>query len=427
MSTGTISAIIMGSMLIMFVLNFPMYIAIILPPLAVLVFELANLQPYMAIQQLIAGVSTQALLAVPMFIFAADIMSAGKTSKKLLDLIEVFVGHIRGGLAITTAAACTFFGAISGSTQATLVAIGKPMYNRLVESGYKKDDMLALIESSAIIALLIPPSISMIMYCVVTGASVADLFVSGVIPGLIMLLGFSIYSYLLAKKNNTPKTERATFKEIISAIRSGIAPLGFPLIIFVGIYTGIFSPTEAAAVAVLYATICEVFIYKSVKFKDFKDIALSTGVVTTAVFVLVAAGQLLSWVISYLRIPQFIAQLVLGTNPSALRVLITTTVFFFIAGMFVDSIVAIIILTPIFYGPAIAAGVHPIHLGILITLQAAVASISPPFGCNIFTASAVFGQPYATVARKIPAYLIILLIITALIIVFPQLSTFLVT
>lgn len=138
MSTGAVSAVIMGIMFLMFVLNFPMYIAIILPPLAVLILELANLQPYMAIQQLIAGVSTQALLAVPMFIFAADIMSAGQTSRRLLDFIEVFVGHIRGGLAITTAAACTFFGAISGSTQATLVAIGKPMYNRLVESGYKK-------------------------------------------------------------------------------------------------------------------------------------------------------------------------------------------------------------------------------------------------------------------------------------------------
>lgn len=426
MSTGAVSAVIMGIMFLMFVLNFPMYIAIILPPLAVLILELANLQPYMAIQQLIAGVSTQALLAVPMFIFAADIMSAGQTSRRLLDFIEVFVGHIRGGLAITTAAACTFFGAISGSTQATLVAIGKPMYNRLVESGYKKDDMLALIESSAIIALLIPPSISMIMYCVVTGASVADLFVSGVIPGLMMLLGFSIYSYFLAKKNNTPKTERATLKDIILALKNGIAPMGFPLIIFAGIYTGIFSPTEAAAVAVLYATICEVFIYKSVKPKDFKEIALSTGVVTTAVFVLVAAGQLLSWVISYLRIPQYIAELVLGTDPSALRVLITTTVFFFIAGMFVDSIVAIIILTPIFYQPAIAAGVHPIHLGILITLQAAIASISPPFGCNLFTSSAVFQQPYVETVRKMPVYLVILIIITALLIAFPQLSTILI-
>ncbi|MBZ2174161.1 TRAP transporter large permease [Schnuerera sp. xch1] len=414
-------------MVVMFALNFPMYLALIVPPLIVLMTFFPNVEPYLIIQQLIAGVSTQVLLAVPLFIFAADIMSSGQISGRLLDLVEVFVGHIRGGLAITTVAACTFFGAISGSTQATLVAIGRPMYGRLDESGYKNEDSLALIESSSIIALLIPPSISMIMYCVVTGTSVADLFISGVVPGLIMLFLFSVYSYFLAKKNDTPRTKKATLKEIKSAFKNGLAPLGFPIIIFVGIFLGLFSPTEAAAISVLYAIICEVFLFKSVKFKDFKDIALSSGVVTTAVFVLVAAGALLSWVISYARLPQFIAELVLGTNPSALRVLITTTIFFFVAGMFVDSLVAIVILTPIFYAPAVAAGVDPIQLGILIVLQAAIASVSPPFGCNIFTASAVFEQPYAKVVRKIPIYLVILLVVTVLIIAFPQISTFLIS
>lgn len=415
------------AMIIMFVLNFPMYVSLILPPLVMLVVNLTNVQPYMAIQQLVAGVSTQVLLAVPLFIFAADIMSAGQTSKRLLDLVEVFIGHIRGGLAITTAAACTFFGAISGSTQATLVAIGRPMYGRLLESGYKKDDVLSLIECSAIIDLLIPPSISMIMYCVVTGASVADLFIAGFIPGLIMLAMFSVYSYFVARKRGTPRTERATLKQIIRALKEGIAPLGFPFLIFFGMFTGLFSPTEAAAVAVLYATICEVFIYKSVKFKDFKDIALSSGVVTTAVFILVAAGNLLSWVISYARIPQLVAELVLGVNPSGAKVLIIATIFFFISGMFVDSLVAIVILTPIFYGPAVAAGVHPIQFGVLVVLQAAIASISPPFGCNIFTACAVFNEPYKIAIRKLPPYIAILIIMTILIIAFPQISTFLIS
>ncbi|NMB28235.1 MAG: TRAP transporter large permease subunit, partial [Tissierellia bacterium] len=201
---------------------------------------------------------------------------------------------------------------------------------------------------------------------------------------------------------------------------------GFPVIIFAGIYSGFFSPTEAAAVSVLYAIILEVFVFKSIKFKDIKDIALSTAIVTTAVFVLVAAGSLLSWAISYARIPQMISQAVLGTTPSAVRVLVTVTIFFFVAGMFVDSIVAIVILTPIFFPMAMQAGVHPIHLGIIVTLQAAIASISPPFGCNIFTACAVFDVPFLTVVRRLPAYLIMLVIISALIIFFPQLSLVLV-
>ncbi|SHE63401.1 TRAP transporter, DctM subunit [Tissierella praeacuta DSM 18095] len=414
-------------MIILFLLNFPMFIAMIMAPLAVILVYFPNLDPLLATQQLIAGVSPIVLLSVPMFIFAADIMSVGQTSNRLLDFVDTFVGHIHGGMAITTAATCTLFGAISGSTQATVVAIGKPMRTRLINSGYEDDDTTALIISSSIIALLIPPSISMIMYCVVTGASVGDLFISGVIPGLTMLLFFSVYNYYRAKKKNIQRTERVTFKGRIEAFKKAIGPLGFPVIIFAGIYSGVFSPTEAAAMGVLYASILELFIFKSIKFKDFKNIALSTAVVTTAVFILVAAGSLFSWAISYARIPQIITQAVLGTNPSAIKILVTVTVFFYIAGMFVDSIVAIVILTPIFFPLAIQAGVHPIHLGVIITLQAALASISPPFGCNIFTACAIFDKPFLNVVRRLPAYLIMLVIISALIIFFPQLSLLLIS
>lgn len=414
-------------MAVLFILNFPMYIAMIVAPLAVIISYFPNLDPLLATQQLIAGVSTQVLLAVPMFIFAADIMSVGQTSNRLLDFVDTFVGHIHGGMAITTAATCTLFGAISGSTQATVVAIGKPMRNRLIASGYENEDTTALIISSSIIALLIPPSISMIMYCVVTGASVGDLFIAGVIPGLIMLLFFSVYNYFRAKKYNIPRTKRLDFKGRLEAFKKAIGPLGFPVIIFAGIYSGMFSPTEAAAMGVLYAGILEVLIFKSIKLKDFKDIALSTAVVTTAVFILVAAGSLFSWAISYARIPQIITEAVLGVNPSAIKILLTVTVFFYVAGMFVDSIVAIVILTPIFFPMAIQAGIHPIHLGIIVTLQAAIASISPPFGCNIFTACAIFDQPFYNVVKRLPAYLIMLIIISLLIVFIPELSLIMVS
>ncbi len=162
---------------ILFILNFPMYIAMIVAPLAVVITYFPNLDPLLATQQLIAGgVSPMVLLSVPMFIFAADIMSVGQTSNRLLDFVDTFVGHIHGGMAITTAATCTLFGAISGSTQATVVAIGKPMRDRLVNTGYDDDDVIALIISAAIIALLIPPSISMIMYCVVTGGLLLEVY-----------------------------------------------------------------------------------------------------------------------------------------------------------------------------------------------------------------------------------------------------------
>jgi len=403
-----------------------MYIAMIVAPLAVILTYFPNINPLLATQQLIAGVQPIVLLSVPMFIFAADIMCAGQTSNRLLDFVDTFVGHIHGGMAITTAATCTIFGAISGSTQATVVAIGKPMRNRLISSGYEDEDTTALIICSAIIALLIPPSISMIMYCVVTGASVGDLFKAGIIPGLIILFFFSLYNFFRAKKKGIQRTKKIDLNGKVAALKKAIGPLGFPVIIFAGIYSGKFSPTEAAAMGVLYATLLEVFLFKSIKFKDFRNIALSTAVVTTAVFILVAAGSLFSWAISYARIPQMLTQAVLGVNPTAFKILITVTVFFYIAGMFVDSIVAIVILTPIFFPLAVQAGIHPIHLGIIVTLQAAIASVSPPFGCNIFTACAIFDRPFLMVVKRLPAYLIMLIIISAIIIFVPQVSLILV-
>ncbi|WP_313345790.1 TRAP transporter large permease [Sedimentibacter sp.] len=413
-------------MVVLFILNFPMYIAMIVAPLAVILTYFPNINPLLATQQLIAGVQPIVLLSVPMFIFAADIMCAGQTSNRLLDFVDTFVGHIHGGMAITTAATCTIFGAISGSTQATVVAIGKPMRNRLISSGYEDEDTTALIICSSIIALLIPPSISMIMYCVVTGASVGDLFKAGIIPGLIILFFFSLHNFFRAKKKGIQRTKKIDLNGKIAALKKAIGPLGFPIIIFAGIYSGKFSPTEAAAMGVLYATLLEVFLFKSIKLKDFKNIALSTAVVTTAVFILVAAGSLFSWAISYARIPQMITQAVLGVNPTALKILITVTVFFYIAGMFVDSIVAIVILTPIFFPLAVQAGIHPIHLGIIVTLQAAIASVSPPFGCNIFTACAIFDRPFLMVVKRLPVYLIMLIIISAIIVFVPQVSLILI-
>lgn len=419
--------LLMTILVVMLLLNFPMMIPMTIAPLAVMVNYFPNVNPLMATQQIVAGVQPYVLLSVPMFILAADIMCAGQTSRRLLDFVETFVGHIHGGLAITTAATCTLFGAISGSTQATVVAIGKPMRNRLIESGYEDEDTIALIISSAIIALLIPPSISMIMYCVVTGASVGDLFIAGVLPGLTILLFFAAYNYFNAKRKHIPLSRKLTWPERLQALKKAIAPLGFPIIIFVGIYSGFFSPTEAAAMGVLYALILELFLFKSIKIKDLSKIALSTAVVTSAVFILVAAGSLFSWAISYAKIPQMLTTALLGANPSALSILLTVTAFFFIGCMFVDSIVVIVILTPIFYPLAMKAGINPIHLGIVVTLQAAIGSITPPFGCNIFTAIAIFSRPFINVIKRLPAYILMLILISALIILFPQLSLLLVS
>ncbi len=415
---------LMMIMIILLLFGFPMMVPMIVAPLIVLIAYFPNMDPSMMTQQLIAGIQTFVLLAVPMFIFAADIMCAGQTANRLLDFVETFVGHIHGGLAITTAAACTLFGSISGSTQATVVAIGKPMRNKLLEMGYHDEDIMALIINASDIALLIPPSIGMIMYAVVSGASVGDLFIAGIGPGLLILVVFALYNYISARMQKLPRSSKSSWKERLAATKRSLLPFGFPGIIIGGIYTGFFSPTEAAAASVLYAAILEILIFKTVKIKDLPSIALSTGLVTAAVFILVAGGQAFSWTISYAKIPQLITASVLGTAPSALKVLFTVNIFYFIGCMFVDPIVVIIILTPIFYPIALQAGIDPIHLGIIITLQSAIGSATPPFGCDIFTACAVFDKPYLKVIRRTPPYIIMLIGISIIMIFFPGIALF---
>lgn len=418
---------IMMLLVILFVLLFtgaPLMLGLLIGPLAVLLRYMPDIDPMWLTQQISGGVEVFSLLAVPMFIFGADIMSMGHTSNRLLDLVNTFVGHIKGGLAITTAATCTFFGAISGSTQATVVAVGKPMYSRMVEKGYGVSESLALIINAANIALLIPPSVVMVMYGVVTGASVGELFIAGIGPGLLVLLFFSIYNYFDAKGKDTPVEEKADWNKRLEALKKALLPLGFPAIIIGGIYSGIFSPTEAAAASVLYALILEVIVYRSIKISDIPKIALSSGVVTSVVFILVAAGAAFAWMFSLGRIPQLLTASILGENASAIKILTVVSLFFFVACMFVDQLVAIIILAPMFVGPALEAGIDPIHLGVIVTLQSAIGSATPPFGCNIFTAAAVFNKPYMTVIKRSMPYFIMYLIISVMMIFFPQIALF---
>ncbi|UOQ87134.1 TRAP transporter large permease [Gracilibacillus salinarum] len=415
---------LLSIMIVLLLLNFPMMIPLIIAPVIIMLIYNPNLSMDLLMKQLLTGIESPVLLCVPLFIFAADIMTSGKTSQRLLDFIGAFVGHIRGGYAVTTAAACTLFGAISGSTQATVVAIGRPMREKLLKIGYRDSSAIALIINSSDVALLVPPSIGMIIYALAAGSgvSVGDLFIAGIIPGVMVFLAFAIYSVIYAKVKNIPLAEKVSWPDRFKFFRRSLLPLGFPVIIVGGIYMGYFTPVEASGISVLYAIILEVLVYKTIPWRKLPSIALSTGLVTSAVFILVAGGQLFTWVLGYARIPQQITETVLGSDPSALYVLLIVSIFFFVGCMFVDPIVVILILTPIFVPAAETAGVDLIHLGIIITFQAALGSATPPFGVDIFTASAVFKKPYLEVIRSTPPFIIMLLVIGVLLILFPQLS-----
>jgi C4-dicarboxylate transporter, DctM subunit len=420
------AATIMLTMIVLLLLGFPMMIPLIVASFIGFVTLFGGFgQLETMVQQVLAGIRPASLIAVPMFIFAADIMTRGQSAGRLIDMVMAFVGHVKGGLAVSTAAACTMFGAVSGSTQATVVAVGSPLRPRMLKAGYKDSFVLALIVNASDIAFLIPPSIGMIIYGVVSNTSIAELFIAGIGPGLLILVLFSIYSVIYATRNGVPTEPKANWGERARAIRSAVWPLGFPVIIIGGIYGGIFSPTEAAAACVLYALILELIVFRSMSIGDVYATAKSTGLITAVVFILVGAGAAFSWVISFAQIPQAILQGVGIAEMGPIGVLFVISIAFFIGCMFVDPIVVILVLVPIFAPVVDSVGLDPVLVGTIITLQVAIGSATPPFGCDIFTAIAVFKRPYMEVVRGTPPFIIMLLGVAVALIFFPQIALFL--
>ncbi|HTN33749.1 MAG TPA: TRAP transporter large permease [Marinobacter sp.] len=413
-------------MLVLLLLGFPMMVPLAVGTLFMMFTDMTFFGPDQAVSWMISGVGSWVLAAVPMFIFAADILTKGHTANRLLDVVDSFTRHIRGGLPITTAASCALFGAVSGSTQATVVAMGGPMRPRLLAKGYSDTFTLALIINASDIALLIPPSIGFIIYGVVMKTSIGDLFLAGILPGFLILLMFSIYCYIDSYIKGIEPEPKAPWSERLRSLRKAILPMGFPVIVVGGIYGGYFSAVEASAVAVAYALLLEVVIYRKVSIRDLGGLAMSTGMITAVVFILVAIGAAFSQALGTAGIPeQLLGPLIEGIGDSQVLALMLIAAAFFVGCMFVDPIVVILILVPIFKPLVVATGLDPVHVGVIVTLQAAIGSATPPFGCDIFTAIAVFRRPYMEVIRGTPPFIAILVLATFILILFPEISLFL--
>ena len=417
---------IFAVMVVLLLMGFPMMIPLIASAALGFFLMFNGLgQMETMVAQMMAGIRPASLIAVPMFIFAADIMTRGHSAGRLIDLVMAFVRHRKGGLAISTATACTMFGAVSGSTQATVVAIGSPLRPRMLKAGYKDSFTLALIVNASDIAFLIPPSIGMIIYGVISNTSIAELFIAGIGPGLLILFLFSIYCWYYAVRHNVPTETRAPWGERALAVQKALWPLGFPAIIIGGIYGGIFSPTEAAAACVLYALILEMIVFRTLDLKGLMATARSTGLITAVVFILVGAGAAFSWIISFAQVPQAVLGAIGIDQMGQIGVLVVISIAFFVGCMFVDPIVVILVLVPIFAPVVNSVGLDPVHVGAIIVLQVAIGSATPPFGCDIFTAIAVFKRPYIEVIRGTPPFIAILFVVSILLIFFPQIALFL--
>src|SRR5690554_2393966 len=275
------TAIIITIMIVLLLLGFPMMIPLATAAFVGFYMTFGGLgQMETLIQQMMGGIRPTALIAVPMFILAADIMTRGQSANRLINMVMSFVGHIKGGLAVSTAASCTLFGAVSGSTQATVVAVGSPLRPRMLKAGYKDPFTLALIINSSDIAFLIPPSIGMIIYGVISGTSIGELFIAGIGPGLLILAMFSAYCIAYAYINKVPTEPKAAWRPRLTTAQKELWPPGVPALIVGGTYGGIFSRTEGASACVFYAVILEFAVFRSLKLHHIDAIAKSTGLIT---------------------------------------------------------------------------------------------------------------------------------------------------
>lgn len=404
-------------------LGVPIFMSIIIACLVFLPLNFPGMDMGLAIQRIVGGIDTFSLLSIPFFMYAADIMSKGDIGNKLVNFANRLVGHLPGGLAITTVVTCTIFGAISGAGPAAIVAVGLILYPALCEHGYDPDKAIGCITSASTLAMLIPPGIAMILYGVSSGASVGKLFMSGLSVGVLVAIAFSIFVCIDAIKNKIPRQKHATRTEIFDATRKAFWALGLPVIILVGIYIGIMTPTEAAAVAVAYVLIVELFIYKSITLIDVFKIGVTSGRIVAMIFILIGAGSLLSWILTAAQIPQAIVALTSGA--STYFVLLIINVLFLIAGMFMDPNSIVIVLTPLVLPMAQAIGLDLLHLGMIITLNCAIGMLTPPFGLNIFVSVGTFHRPFEKVVKPLWPYILIMLGILILVNIFPAISLWL--
>ncbi|MDO4435627.1 MAG: C4-dicarboxylate TRAP transporter large permease protein DctM [Cardiobacteriaceae bacterium] len=362
------------------------------------------------------------LLAIPFFLLAGAFMTTGGVARRLIDFANACVGHIRGGLAIAAVLSCMLFAALSGSSPATVAAVGSIAIAGMVRSGYPTEFGTGIICNAGTLGILIPPSVVMVVYAAATETSVGRLFMAGVIPGTLLGVALMVAIYIVARVKNLPAQPRASLKEWLSAARKALWGLLLMGIILGGIYSGIFTPTEAAAVAAVYSFFVAVFVYKDIKLKDCPRVFLESGKLTIMLMFIIANAMLFAHVLTTEQIPQAITHFVTEKQLPPWAFLIAVNIVLLIAGAFMEPSAIILILAPIFFPIAVELGIDPIHLGIIMVVNMEIGLITPPIGLNLFVASAVSGLPVTRVIKAAMPWLLILLFFLMLITYIPAIS-----
>lgn len=358
-------------------------------------------------QRMATGIDSFALLAIPFFIFAGALMNSGGIARRLIDFAKVLVGKLPGGLAFVNILASMFFGAISGSAVAAASAIGGFMTPVMEKEGYNKPFSAAVNITSATTGLIIPPSNILIVYSLASGGvSIAALFLAGYLPGILFGLSLMTVAYIYAKKHNYKVTVEFSINDAVRKFFDALPSLMLIFIVIGGIVAGYFTATEASAVAVLYAFILSVFVYKEIKIKDLPAILLNSVSTTAIVMLLVGTSMAMSWVMAYENIPQNVAQALLALSSNKIVILIIINIILLFIGTFMDMTPAVLIFTPIFLPVAAELGIHPVHFGIMMVMNLSVGLCTPPVGSVLFVGCSVSKLSITDVIKPIiPMYL----------------------
>lgn len=418
------AALLFLTLLVLLVISLPVGFALGLSSLVYLV--VVQHAPVVAsMQRIVVAADSFSLLALPLFIISGNLMTDGGISRRLIDFVDALVGWIRGGLAIVTTIACMFFGAISGSNTATTAAIGSIMIPGMKEKKYDVDFAAAITSASGVLGAIIPPSLMMISYGTITGASISGLFMGGFFPGILCGLSLIVVSYVICRKKGFVSDKKFSFSRLLTTFKNAILAIIMPVIVLGGIYGGIFTPTEAAAVACVYCYIIASFVYKEIGIKDLPRILISSIQTSSGIMLLVCTASLFGWALTVGKVPQAVAAAILGITKNKFLILLLINVVLLVVGCFLESIAAIVIMTPVLFPISTALGIDPIHFGIIVCVNICIGTLTPPFGVCLFVSSGLTKLPIERIAKKSLPFLCALLICLLLITYIEPISMFL--
>jgi C4-dicarboxylate transporter DctM subunit len=414
--------VLIGLFLLLTALGVPVAFSLCLSAATLLFFHMDR-PLVMVSQMMFSGIDSFSFMAVPFFMLAGAFMSAGGVTSRLVSFSQALVGAFTGGLAQTVSVAGMFFAAISGSSAATTAALGSTMIGELEKKGYDRDWATGIVASSGTVGIVIPPSITMVVYGAIADTSIGDLFIGGFIPGIMMGLSMMAVSWYYARKRGLAGEGAFSFGAVLTSFKDSFFALMTPVIIIGGIYGGIFTPTEAAAVAAVYGILVGLFVYRELKLRDFPQIIFQAVIGTTVIMFLVGAATVFGWLITNLQIPHQVAKFVVSVTTSPVLFLFAMNILLLIAGTMVNASAAVVILTPIFLPVARTLGIDPLFFGVLMVVNLAIGCITPPVGLDLFVASAISKVPIERVMKACLPYLWALLGVLIVLTVFPWFIT----